>query len=290
MGIFGLIISFILSLVFGSFHWSNELSRFELERRSKKNKQFERLLKFRELYPGLLFLARTLSILFASLFALFAFEIFGWALGLLILFLSVFFGWLLTRVFREFSRQILERNLVFFLRYFDWCNIFSHISRIDNEPQIASVHELLHVIENGDFIDETEKTFLLNSVKFREITVKQVMIPRSEIAFVHAKDELTPLFIDELFESGHKTFPVVNKDLDHVIGLLDLDDFREISSGEQETITDKMRKVASPIDSSSTLTAALETFAKSNATTLMVAESDKIVGLLSLSDVLNKLF
>ena len=139
-------------------------------------------------------------------------------------------------------------------------------------------------------MDDREKNFFLNTVKFREFSVKQAMVPRSEIAFVHAKDELTPLFIDELFESGHKTFPVVNKDLDHVVGLLDLDDFREISSGEQESITDKMRKVVPPIDSKASLMSALKIFSKSNTTALMVAESDRIIGLLSMSDVLNKLF
>lgn len=289
MNIVILVVVFALILALASFYWSTDLSRFETARRAEHDRKFAEIDRFRALYPGILLVARVLVVALLATFAILAFQDFGAFGGWIVLFVATILAWLLSRIFRDISRKLVCQHLKFFIKYFAWCGVLSRTMSVGAEPQIASEHELQHVISQSDFLSEEDRRLLLGVASLHEKTVADVMTPRKNVAFVHAKDELTPLFIDELFESGFRTFPVVNKDLDHVVGLLDLDDFREIS-GQQEIITDKMRKITTPIAADDNLVQALNLCAKDHATILLVSRKDQIVGLVSLSDILHGIF
>lgn len=289
MNIVILIVVYALILVLASFYWSTDLSRFETARRAKHDRKFSDIDRFRALYPGVLLIARVLVVALLAVFAILSSQDFGALGGWAVLFGAMILAWILSYIFRDLSRRLVDRHLDFFIKYFAWCGALSRTVSVDTETQVASEYELKHVISRSDFLSEEDRRLLLGVASLHERTVSDVMTPRKKIAFVHAKDELTPLFIDELFESGFRMFPVVGKDLDHTIGLLDLDDFREIS-GRQEIITDKMRKITEPISSDSSLIRALELCAKDHATVLLVSRDDQIVGLVSLSDILRGIF
>ncbi|MFZ2560394.1 MAG: CBS domain-containing protein [Candidatus Nanoperiomorbaceae bacterium] len=285
MTIVFLIIVFVLSVAVASFDWSTDLSRFETARRGHHDKKFADIDRFRAIYPGIRVLAMVLFVILAATFAVWALIGFGAWGGWLSLIIASILAWLATRLLRNAWHTIIDQNLKFFLKYFAWCSILARTASAGVDPQINSEHELLHVIEQSDFLSDDDRHLFAVVANWRQKTVTDVMVPRKKITFVHAKDELTPLFIDELFESGYRIFPVVNQDLDHVIGLLDLDDFREMS-GHQATLMDKMHKIATPIADDANLGQVLEAFAKANATLLLVKREDRIVGLVSLGDVL----
>ena len=288
MIIFILVVIFVFLSAFLSVKWKYELSAFEVSRRAKKDKKYARIEKFREIYPGFLVFSRIISLLLAALFSGLLFADFGFLESWVLAFVFLIISWIISRLLEDFSSKLISKNIDFLLKYFAWTGIFSRISRLEGEIKISSKNELLHVISQAEFLSESDKLFFAKATDFREKKVSDVIVPRNKIAFVHAKDELTPLFIDELFESGHKIFPVVNKDLDHVVGLLDLDDFREIS-GKQEILSEKMRKISHPISADESLADALRFFAKNNVVLALVSRNEKIVGMITLEDVLREI-
>jgi CBS domain containing-hemolysin-like protein len=160
---------------------------------------------------------------------------------------------------------------------------------VGNESQIGSEHELVHLVEQGDFLDDQTKMLLKNTLAFRDQTVGKVMTPRDRVAFLHAKDALTPKLLDELFTSGHKIFLVVQNGLDHTVGLLYLDDVLPVEQ-EEKVLTKTMRKIPPPVETNAPLEAALNQMCEYHSTMLLVAKNDKIVGLVVLKDITRALF
>ena len=115
------------------------------------------------------------------------------------------------------------------------------------------------------------------------------MTPRDQIAFIHARDALTPKLLDELFVSEHKIFPVVQGSLDRVVGLLYLDDVLPIEQTEK-VLPEVMRKCPPPIDHSAPLESALNQMSEYYSTILLVAKDDKIIGLVTAKDIVRQLF
>ena len=158
-----------------------------------------------------------------------------------------------------------------------------------DEPRISSEHELVHLIEKGDFLDDETKNLVQSSLSFRDQTVTKVSQPRDRIAFIHAKDSLTPKFLDELFSSGHHIFPVVQGSLDHTVGLLYLDDVLPIEQDEKDLLH-IMRKMPPPIEHDAPLKAALQQMAEYHTGILMVTKKEKVVGMVVLGDIVRALF
>jgi CBS domain containing-hemolysin-like protein len=235
-----------------------------------------------------------LALLAATMFVIRLFQNFGFFVGWISALVLLILAWILSRLLEDFAKNLISLNLDFWLKYFAWTSVFSRISRLDGEVKIGSEHELLHVISESDFLDETSRKMYANMKNFREKTIGELMIPAEKVRFVHAKDELTPLFIDELFASGHKLFPVVNSqknEFEHIVGLLDLDDFREISAADFEQkmdVADAMRPIAEPISAGKDLLEMLDFFAKNNTTFALISRDEKIVGIATLADVLRE--
>ena len=82
----------------------------------------------------------------------------------------------------------------------------------------------------GEFVELIKKTpkSILSSQDRRRIAavmsfddkkVRDLMIPRSQMVFVHDNEILGPLVLDKLYQSGFNVFPVVDV-RDHVLGLI----------------------------------------------------------------------
>ena len=74
-------------------------------------------------------------------------------------------------------------------------------------------------------IDEDEERIVHGALRFSNITVNEIMTPRSVVVSVELQEELNTKRLNELRESGHSRFPVIGPDgADDVDGILYLRD------------------------------------------------------------------
>ena len=102
----------------------------------------------------------------------------------------------------------------------------------------AAIRESLEeVIEESDLqstaLSAPERTMLANLLKFGELQVKDVMVPRADIVAVEEKTSLSDLIL--LFrEAQHSRLPVYRETLDDPIGLVHLKSVLELLESEGE--------------------------------------------------------
>ncbi|SDJ05031.1 magnesium and cobalt transporter [Ferrimonas sediminum] len=88
------------------------------------------------------------------------------------------------------------------------------------EPQNRK--DLVDVIQDAeerDLIDEDTKDMIKGVLEVSDLRVRDVMIPRSQIIAIE-KNQPVDGFLSTIIESGHSRFPVVDKDKDHIEGIL----------------------------------------------------------------------
>ena len=92
-------------------------------------------------------------------------------------------------------------------------------------------------------ISAEEKSILKNMIHFGELTVHDIMVPRSDImALEHdvSMDELKK----HVIEIGHTRIPVYNDSLDHIEGFIHVKDlFPYLASGEAFSINQVLREI-----------------------------------------------
>lgn len=272
-----------------SFKFQTSESRFEINRLAEHNHKYKILSKFLEVYPGLLAMVHILALLFAVLLT--GFSVISWGIlsGGLAAFIVIVAAWLLSQLVHGFANKIIGQRLDFFIKYFSWVKPLGRLVAVGEDPSIGSESELMHLIEHGDFLDDSTKSLIKNSIGFNSKTVKSVMTARANIGFIHSRDNLTPKLIDELFSSGYKIFPVIQNSIDHTVGLLYLDDILPIEQDEKE-LADVMRKVPPMIDQTAPLESAMRQMAEYHSPVLLVEKEGKVVGLITMTDVVRELF
>lgn len=99
--------------------------------------------------------------------------------------------------------------------------------------QPASGHQLVHSVQElkmlvdasteGGVVPEAESEMLHAVFDFGELIVRQVMVPRTEIAAVEAETPLEEI-IRLATDSAYTKFPVYEENLDHIIGIVHVKD------------------------------------------------------------------
>ncbi|QIZ75960.1 CNNM family magnesium/cobalt transport protein CorC [Ferrimonas lipolytica] len=88
------------------------------------------------------------------------------------------------------------------------------------EPQ--NRQELVDVIQDAeerDLIDADTKEMINGVLEVAELRVRDLMIPRSQIIAIE-KNQTVEEFLPIVLESAHSRFPVIDRDKDHIEGIL----------------------------------------------------------------------
>src|SRR5438874_1801298 len=105
---------------------------------------------------------------------------------------------------------------------------------------------LLHVSEEQGVIEEQEHQMIHGIIEIGDKTVREVMIPRTDIVAVDREDQLRDLV--KLFKQyRHTRMPVYENDIDHVIGLIHTKDlllFYTLSSSQKFDIDKILRPIS----------------------------------------------
>lgn len=298
--IFTIVVIYASLLIVGGFEPKrSELSRFELERRQKGGEQAAVTTVHREklLVDIISFKHITVAVLLVLLTIL-SISWFGMFVGVLLaLFIAVTYGAVARlspvhqqsqRVYRHSEQMLLNliqkhRKLFRALRH--------PTVALSRESRLESRDELLHLITQSQrILTPDEKSLMIHGLQFSSRKVSEIMRPRGKIDTIGAKEMLGPLVLDDLHKTGHTRFPVIDKDIDHVIGVLHVRDLLSLDTKRSVTAEKAMEPRVFYIHRDQTLHHALMAFLRTyHHLFIVVNEDQETVGIVSLEDTIEAL-
>lgn len=274
-------------------------SKFELKRRVELgDKEAEKAMTREELLIDIISLQRALTALFLVFFVLISVVTFGWLIGIILgVIVSLEYG-LIARIgfIKSWSQRIynhFEKDIIRFVRQAPYLFMLLRImpSSGDGNRPIASRQELQHLVdESVGVLGADEKTLIIHSLSFGDQLVNSIMTPKSMIDSIKNSEFLGPLTLDELHKTGHSRLPVIKGDIDHVIGILNLQSLLALDIKRSTTAEKAMEPKVFYIHQNQSLQHALAAFLRTKHQLFVVVnEFRETVGLLSLEDVIEAL-
>lgn len=161
-----------------------------------------------------------------------------------------------------------------------------------DEPKTRD--DVLNILRDAveeSVLDQEALSIIEGAIQVAEMQVRDVMIPRSQMTFVHA--EQTPKeFLPLIISTAHSRFPVIGENSNEVIGVLLAKDLLPLiidNSEEEFDIYSKLRK-ATFIPESKRLNVLLKEFrATRNHMAIVIDEYGGIAGLITIEDVLEQI-
>lgn len=293
------IIFLILVIVSGVQPEPHLVSQFELHRRSRVSKQAKEQHRRELLLPDVyaLITAKTTVLLVA--FVLLSVVAFGWVVGIL----TAVIGALL---FPVLARQRLVHSLSMRLYAKYETTILNNVEKMRpifkllkslSSPHVEPYHrfdsreELQRLIEaSGDALTDDERTLIVHGLSFKDKTVESVMTPKSVVKTIKKSEFLGPLVLSEIHELGHSRLPVIGKDIDHVVGILHINDLLSLDVRKSLTAEKAMDAKVFYIHREDSLQHALAAFIEARRHLFIVInEYRETVGILTLEDVIEAL-
>ncbi len=293
--VIGLIVSFLLLVMIASIVVpTGNLGAFERKRRQENRGDLE---VERELHHSdIVSLQRVLEAVLLVTTTALSVASFGWIIGVIVAVLIAAQYGSLARV--SFLRS---RTLSLYLkvepRILQTVESYPSLAKYirvftPESPDIVlhSRQELTHLIEtSAGILTSDEKKLLLANLSFSSREVREVMTPRSMIDSINNVEILGPLVLDDLHKKGHSRFPVIENDVDHVVGVLHLRDAVMVRADKSHTSKAEaaMEKRVFYIHENQSLEHALTAFIKTHHHLFIVVnEYRETVGLLTLEDVM----
>ncbi|MBI5589542.1 MAG: HlyC/CorC family transporter [Deltaproteobacteria bacterium] len=214
---------------------------------------------------------------------------------------------LLILVFGEvFPKSLATRNNVAIARLtvypVYWCSVlFFPISKFLNfiplltgklqKTSIVTEEELMtivEVVEEEGEIKEEERELIHNIFEFDDTNASEIMTPRADMFVVDAGQ---PLDLQAVASSGFTRIPVIDADIDHVVGIVNIKDIFVHQSVPCQAV--EIRNIMRPpyfVPENKKLDSLLRQFKKrKNHIAIVVDEHGGVSGLITLEDVLEEL-
>lgn len=276
------------------------MSLFELERRAKLgNKTAKDMLRRQNLLVDVLSLQKLLVALLLIILVLLLVATFGWFLGVVIaVVVALEYGAIARLGFlQRNSQKVYERiegKLLGFIEKYQ--TAFKLIRTVTpewkKELKLDSRDELEQLVAGaGHLLKSDEQKLILHGLTFPEKLVSEIMTPRGMIDSISKKELLGPLVLDDLHKTGHSRFPVTDGDIDHVVGVLHIQDLLTLDSGKRSSTAEKtMSSRVFYIREDQPLDHALAAFLRTHHHLFIVInEFRETVGIVSLEDVIEAL-
>jgi len=181
--------------------------------------------------------------------------------------------------------SLLFYPIIKFLNFIPWLT-----GRI-RKPQALSEEELMtfvEVVEEEGEIKEEEKELIHNIFEFDDTNASEIMTPRGDMFVVDINEDLK---IEEIIDSGFSRIPVIQDDIDDVIGVLNIKDlFKHLAGGDKEIDIAQIMKNPYVVPENKKLDNLLQQFKKTKThIAIVVDEHGGVSGLITLEDALEEL-
>lgn len=276
-----------------------ELRNAELRRRIKDSSTYALELDRSELLPAVNAALRALAAFVGVLFVIAAIGTAGWFWGVCLALIGAVLLPLIVRfapvqkaaqkLYGRWESWLLDQAVKFEKTLL----LFRHPRDTAHEHglKVNSREELEELIAaSPDVIGPDERKLLAAALSFHGKTVAGVMTPRTAIDSIQKDEFLGPKVLDELHSYGHSRLPVIDEDLDHVVGVLHMRDMLSLAVRESTTAEHAMEKKVYYIHQDDTLEHALAAFLRTrHHLFIVINEFRETVGLVSLEDVMEAL-
>lgn len=219
-----------------------------------------------------------------------------WAGVLIALIVAVFYGKLATLgPVHAIAMKLYEENEDKLLKWIEkhpktvgW---FRSVVWIERRQALCSREELEHLVKQSQgVLAEKDKRRIINGIHFDQKKVEDIMTPRGVVAYVKKQDVIGPYILNDLHQTGHSRFPVIDGDIDHVVGILHTHDLITLGDKDTKSAGDLMDDHVYYINTNQTLDHALNAFLKSHRHMFIVVnEYRETAGVVTLEDVMEEL-
>lgn len=162
--------------------------------------------------------------------------------------------------------------------------------RIQGVPRVteAELLTMVEAVEEDGQIKEQEKELIHNIFEFDDTSASEIMTPRADMFVV---DVHGPPDLPEIFKSGFTRIPVIDGDMDHIIGILNIKDLL-LSSTAGSPLVDLRQIMREPyfVPEHKKLDKLLQGFKRRKQhMAIVVDEHGGVSGLITLEDALEEL-
>ena len=188
-------------------------------------------------------------------------------------------------IFPIYWMSVLFSPIILFL------NFIPRITGKMSKTPSATEEELItfvEVVEEQGEIKEEEREMIHNVFELDDTSASEIMTPRADMFVV---DVDAPLDLKTIAESGFTRIPVIEGDIDHVVGILNIKDIfmRQATSETPVDVRDIMRPPYF-VPENKKLDRMLHQFkARKNHIAIIVDEHGGVSGLITLEDLLEEL-
>jgi magnesium and cobalt transporter len=149
--------------------------------------------------------------------------------------------------------------------------------------------QLLRSAYDRNLLDADALTMIEGAIQVSEMKVRDVMVPRAQMDVIDI-NEPPDKFIPHVIATAHSRFPVIDRDRDHVLGILLAKDLLRYYAGEEEFNVREMLRPAVFVPESKRLNVLLREFrASRNHMAIVVDEYGGVAGLVTIEDVLEQI-
>lgn len=188
-------------------------------------------------------------------------------------------------IFPLYWLSVLFTPLILFLNF-----IPKLTGKIQKKP-VATQEELMtfvEVVEEEGEIKEEEKELIHNIFEFDDTNTSEIMTPRADMFVIDVNEELR---LEKVVKSGYTRIPVIDGDIDHVVGILNIKDLlKHQATCEGATDVGKIMRTPYFVPENKKLDKLLQQFKKRKQhMAIVVDEHGGVSGLITLEDALEEI-
>jgi len=181
--------------------------------------------------------------------------------------------------------SILFYPILLFLNFIPYLT-----GKIKKSPKVTEeeLMTIVEAVEEEGQIKEEEKELIHNIFEFDDTNASEIMTPRGDMFFIDADE---PLDLRAILASGYTRIPVIEGDIDHVIGIINLKDLYSHSVTSEGPV-DVRQIMRTPyfVPEHKKLDKLLQQFKKRrNHMAVVVDEHGGVSGLITLEDALEEI-
>jgi CBS domain containing-hemolysin-like protein len=200
-----------------------------------------------------------------------------------------------VRPFMELTNKLSARRLAFILKFAEASRPFLRLltDRHQASYQAATFYsrdELLHMVEHDHgVLSANEQALIQRALTYRHLKIKDVMTPRASVMSLQKTDSLGPLILDSLHKSGQLHFPVVDKTIKNIVGVVSMADLLPLRPEAQhptDVMTDKVFYIPENLPLDAVLLSFLKT---SQHLFIVVNELEETTGVISIETILQQI-
>jgi putative hemolysin len=188
-------------------------------------------------------------------------------------------------IFPLYWLSFLFTPLIVFLNFIPKLTGKMHKKRIVTEEELMTFVE---VVEEEGGIEEEEKELIENIFEFDDTNASEIMAPRADMFVIDVNEELK---LEEIVKSGFTRIPVIDGDIDHVVGILNIKDLLKHQATSDSAI-DVRKIMREPyfVPENKKLDNLLQQFKKRKQhMAIIVDEHGGVSGLITLEDALEEI-